>query len=83
MYNVFYKGKILTRVYRKDVYCAQFIQDEIKKVIDNYSKYYSENYDVKDISIKTESGQDITEHIFLTTNLFLSSDLDFLNEYKI
>ena len=81
MYNLYYQGKLLSRIYRKDVYSADFIRDEIKKILGNYNKFYEKIFDIKSITIKTESRQDITEHFF--PNLFLSSDLDFLNEYKI
>ena len=83
MYNVFYKGKPLTRIYRKEIYDAQLISDELQKILHSYSKYYSQTYDLQHITVKTETGEDITALLFPCTNLFLNSDLDFLDEWKI
>ena len=81
MYNVFYDGKLLTRVYRKPVYSGQFISDELRKIVESYNKYFSSDMSLDKVVIKTESGQDITEILFPNKNLFLNSDLDFLDDY--
>ena len=64
MYNVFYKGKLLTRIYRKEIYDAQLISDELQKILHSYSKYYSQTYDLQHITVKTETGEDITALLF-------------------
>jgi hypothetical protein len=82
MYNLFYNDKRFTRIYRKEVYSAELISNEIRKVIENHNKYYSNNpIPLSQVVVKTESGEDITDILF--PNLFTTSSLDFLDDFHV
>jgi hypothetical protein len=75
MYNIYHKNKLLTRIYRTDTN-PNFIFNEIKKVIENYNKYYVNDFIfLKDLVVKTDLGQDITHHVL--------PNLNFLDRYKM